>query len=58
MHPSDRHGQLIRELLAPFGTAGNLVTDAHVAALFARFRVCRGSTRSIAAAPAAADGAR
>lgn len=33
LHPTDRHGQLLRELLAPLGTAGNLVTDAHLAAL-------------------------
>jgi len=33
VHPSDRHNQLLRELLAPFGTAGNLTSDAHLAAL-------------------------
>jgi len=33
IHPTDRHSQLLRELLAPFGTAGNLTSDAHLAAL-------------------------
>jgi toxin-antitoxin system PIN domain toxin len=33
VHPTDRHADLLRELLAPLGTAANLVTDAHLAAL-------------------------
>jgi uncharacterized protein len=33
VHATDRHGQLLRELLAPLGTAGNLTSDAHLAAL-------------------------
>jgi uncharacterized protein len=33
IHPTDRHAEVLRELLAPLGTAGNLVTDAHLAAL-------------------------
>ena len=33
LHPTDRHGALLRELLAPLGAAGNLTTDAHLAAL-------------------------
>ncbi|MBA3365260.1 MAG: type II toxin-antitoxin system VapC family toxin [Actinobacteria bacterium] len=33
VHPTDRHSRLLRELLAPLGTAGNLTTDAHLAAL-------------------------
>jgi len=33
VHPTDRHSQILRELLAPFGTAGNLTSDAHLAAL-------------------------
>ena len=33
IHPTDRHGRLLRELLTPFGTAGNLTSDAHLAAL-------------------------
>lgn len=31
--PTSRHYQLIEDLLAPIGTAGNLVSDAHLAAL-------------------------
>ena len=33
VHPTDRHGALLRELLTPLGTAANLVSDAHLAAL-------------------------
>jgi toxin-antitoxin system PIN domain toxin len=33
VHPGDRHSRLLRELLAPLGTAGNLTSDAHLAAL-------------------------
>jgi hypothetical protein len=33
VHPTDRHAALVRELLEPLGTAGNLTTDAHLAAL-------------------------
>lgn len=33
VHPTDRHPVVLRELLAPMGTAGNLVSDAHLAAL-------------------------
>jgi hypothetical protein len=33
VHPTDRHSPLLRELLAPLGTAGNLASDAHLAAL-------------------------
>jgi toxin-antitoxin system PIN domain toxin len=31
--PTDRHAAVLRELLEPLGTAGNLTTDAHLAAL-------------------------
>lgn len=31
--PTDRHSVVLRELLRPLGTAGNLTTDAHLAAL-------------------------
>lgn len=31
--PTDRHAAVLRELLAPLGTGGNLVSDAHLAAL-------------------------
>jgi toxin-antitoxin system PIN domain toxin len=33
IHPTERHSAVLRELLAPLGTAGNLTTDAHLAAL-------------------------
>ena len=33
VHPGDRHHVRMRELLEPLGTAGNLVPDAHLAAL-------------------------
>ena len=33
VHPGDRHSALLRELLASAGTAGNLTSDAHLAAL-------------------------
>ena len=33
VHPGDRHATLVRQLLGSLGTAGNLVTDAHLAAL-------------------------
>lgn len=33
VHPGDRHAALMRQLLERFGTAGNLVNDAHLAAL-------------------------
>jgi toxin-antitoxin system PIN domain toxin len=33
VHPGPRHLQVLRELLLPLGTAGNLTSDAHLAAL-------------------------
>jgi len=33
VHPTDRHARILREVLAPLGTGGNLTTDAHLAAL-------------------------
>lgn len=33
VQPTERHLDLLRGLLGPIGTAGNLVTDAHLAAL-------------------------
>ena len=33
LHPGSRHAVLLRQLLEPLGTAGNLTTDAHLAAL-------------------------
>ena len=33
LHPGPRHAVLLRQLLEPLGTGGNLTTDAHLAAL-------------------------
>jgi len=33
VHPTDRHAAVLREVLAPLGAAGNLVSDGHLAAL-------------------------
>jgi len=33
VHPTDRHAVVLRALLTPLGTAGNLTSDAHLAAL-------------------------
>lgn len=33
INPTDRHLPLMKEILMPLGTAGNLVNDAHLAAL-------------------------
>jgi predicted nucleic acid-binding protein len=33
VHPESRHATLVRQLLRPLGTAGNLVSAAHIAAL-------------------------
>lgn len=33
IHPTERHLELLRDLLMRVGTAGNLTTDAHLAAL-------------------------
>jgi uncharacterized protein len=33
INPTERHPAVLRELLLPLGTAGNLTTDAHLAAL-------------------------
>ena len=33
LHPGDEHWRILGELLAACGTAGNLITDAHLAAL-------------------------
>jgi uncharacterized protein len=33
VHPTERHGAILRDLLTHVGTAGNLTTDAHLAAL-------------------------
>lgn len=36
--PGASHAQLVRRLLAPLGTGGNLVSDAHLAALALEYR--------------------
>jgi toxin-antitoxin system PIN domain toxin len=33
VHPTDRHARVLKDLILPLGTAGNLTTDAHLAAL-------------------------
>lgn len=33
VEPSSRHARILRELLMPLGTGGNLTSDAHLAAL-------------------------
>jgi len=33
MHPGERHLRILRDLIAPLGTGGNLASDAHLAAL-------------------------
>jgi hypothetical protein len=33
VHPTDRHSAILRQLLEPLGAAGNLTSDAHLAAL-------------------------
>lgn len=33
VHPTDRHAAVLRDLLGPLGAAGNLTSDAHLAAL-------------------------
>lgn len=33
LHPTERHAGLLRDLLAPLSTAGNMTSDAHLAAL-------------------------
>jgi len=33
VHPGDRHLRILRDLILPLGTGGNLTSDAHLAAL-------------------------
>jgi toxin-antitoxin system PIN domain toxin len=33
VHPGPRHARMLRDLLLPLGTGGNLTSDAHLAAL-------------------------
>ncbi len=46
VHPGPRHLQLVRELLRPLGTGGNLTSDAHLAALAIEHRaeLCSSDT--------------
>ena len=46
VHPGPRHLQVLRELLRPLGTAGNLTSDAHLAALAIEHRaeLCSSDT--------------
>lgn len=33
IQPTERHGRILRDLVLPLGTAGNITSDAHLAAL-------------------------
>lgn len=46
VHPTSQHSRLLRESLAPLGTAGNLTSDAHLAALAVEHgaELCSGDT--------------
>jgi uncharacterized protein len=33
LEPTERHWEILKELMSPLGTAGNLTSDAHLAAL-------------------------
>jgi toxin-antitoxin system PIN domain toxin len=46
VHPGPRHSQVLRELLRPLGTGGNLTSDAHLAALAIEHRaeLCSSDT--------------
>jgi toxin-antitoxin system PIN domain toxin len=33
VHPTERHAAVLRDLVEPLGTAGNITSDAHLAAL-------------------------
>ncbi len=46
LHPTERHLALLRGLVDPLGTAGNLTTDAHLAALAIEYggEVCSADT--------------
>lgn len=38
IHPGPRHARLLRDLLEPLGTGGNLTSDAHLAAIAIEYR--------------------
>jgi toxin-antitoxin system PIN domain toxin len=44
LHPGDRHGDVLFGLLGSLGTAGNLTTDAHLAALAIEYQAELHST--------------
>ena len=46
VHPGPRHLQVIREMLLPLGTGGNLTSDAHLAAMAIEHRaeLCSSDT--------------
>lgn len=44
LHPGDRHWSILRRLIVDAGTAGNLTTDAHLAALALEFEATLCST--------------
>jgi toxin-antitoxin system PIN domain toxin len=46
LHPTERHLAILRGLIEPLGTGGNLTTDAHLAALALEYggEVCSADT--------------
>lgn len=46
LHPTERHSAILRGLVEPLGTAGNITTDAHLAALAIEHggQVCSGDS--------------
>ena len=40
LQPSNQHWQLVKELLSQIGTAGNLTSDAHLAAFAIEHAAC------------------
>ncbi len=46
LHPTERHSAILRGLIEPLGTAGNITTDAHLAALAIEYggEVCSADT--------------
>ena len=44
IHPGDEHWSILREIIESSGTAGNLTTDAHLAALAIEYNATLCST--------------
>lgn len=44
LHPGDRHAEILFDLLGAAGTAGNLTTDAHLAALAIEYQAVLHTT--------------